>query len=129
MKRYLLDTQALLYWFSGNRKLGSSARKVMEDSKNELLVSVVTSWEIGIKYALGKLSLPGAPERYLPAAYKAHQLSPIGFEHAEALAAGSLPLHHDDPFDRGLIAQAISRNLTVITGDGAFDAYPVRTIW
>jgi PIN domain nuclease of toxin-antitoxin system len=129
MTPYLLDTHAILYWLSGNKKLGRDARKVMESSTSELLVSVVSTWEIGIKYNLGKLTLPESPERYLPRRYQQHGFTLITLEHMEALAAASLPHHHDDPFDRALVAQAKIRKATLVSGDSAFDDYPVRTIW
>jgi PIN domain nuclease of toxin-antitoxin system len=129
VKSYLLDTQAILYWLSGNKKLGRAAKKAIEDSRSELLVSVVSSWEIGIKYALGKVSLPESPERYLPQRYQQHGFTPITLEHVEALSAAALPFHHDDPFDRALIAQAIARKAVLISGDAAFDDYDVTTVW
>jgi PIN domain nuclease of toxin-antitoxin system len=129
VKTYLLDTQAILHWLSGNKKLGRSARKIMEDPRSELLVSVVSSWEIGIKYALGKVTLPDPPERYLPRRFQEHAFTLITLEHMEALAAAALPLHHDDPFDRALIAQANARNAVLISGDAAFEDYAVRTVW
>jgi PIN domain nuclease of toxin-antitoxin system len=128
-KTYLLDTQAVLYWLSGSKKLGPRARKVMEDGRSELLLSVVSTWEIGIKHAIGKLTLPAAPERYLPGKLQEHGFTLITLEHLEALAAAALPMHHDDPFDRALIAQAVIRKATLISGDSAFDDYQVETLW
>ena len=129
MKRYLLDTHALLFWLSGSKKLGRAAHRLMEDPRSELLVSVVSTWEIGIKFALGKLRLPDAPERYLPARFREHGFVLITLEHMEALSAAALPQHHDDPFDRALIAQSIARGAPIISGDAAFEAYDVETVW
>lgn len=129
MKRYLLDTHALLFWLSGGKKLGRAAFRLMEDPRNELLVSVVSTWEIGIKFALGKLKLPDSPERYLPAKFREHGFVLISLEHMEALAAAALPQHHDDPFDRALVAQSIARGAPIVSRDGAFEEYDVETIW
>jgi PIN domain nuclease of toxin-antitoxin system len=126
---YLLDTQAFLFWVSGSPKLGRAARIAMERGKSELLLSAVSSWEIAIKYALGKLKLPDAPERFVPAQLRAHRIHAIALDHAEALSVARLPAVHDDPFDRVLVAQAISRKVAVITADSRFEEYGVKVLW
>lgn len=129
MKHFLLDTNAFLYWTSGGKKLSVRARKAIENPRNEILLSAVSSWEIAIMHALGKLSLPDAPAKFVPSRMSAHSISGLGFEHSDALAVAALTEHHDDPFDRALIAQALERKLTIITSDARFADYGVPTEW
>jgi PIN domain nuclease of toxin-antitoxin system len=129
MKRMLLDTNAFLYWASGAKKLSVRARKVIENPNNEIILSAVSSWEIAIKHALGKLSLPEPPVKFVPSRMSAHSISGLAFEHSDALAIGALPDHHDDPFDRALIAQALERKLAIITSDTRFEEYGVSIEW
>ena len=126
---YLVDTQAFLFWVAGSPKLGRVARAAMKQGKSELLFSAACSWEIAIKYALGKLKLPDVPERFVPAQLRAHRIEAIPLEHTEALSVARLPMHHDDPFDRVLVAQALSRKVAVITGDSRFEDYGVKVLW
>jgi PIN domain nuclease of toxin-antitoxin system len=102
-----------------------SARTTIEDGANELLISIVTVWEIAIKQSLGKLDLPKPAEKWLP-----EVLRRTGFEIAElgmaaALRVRALPWHHRDPFDRLLIAHALEDGYTIVTRDDAFTAYGV----
>lgn len=129
MKRLLLDTNAFLYWTSGGKQLSPRARKAIENPHHEILLSAVSSWEIAIKQALGKLSLPEAPAKFVPSRMAAHAISGLAFEHSDALAIASLPDHHDDPFDRALIAQALERKLAVVTSDARFADYGVSVEW
>jgi PIN domain nuclease of toxin-antitoxin system len=123
--RLLLDTHVLLWAASAPEQLTGQARDALEDGANEVSVSVVSAWEIAIKQSLGKLELPKPAEQWLP-----EVLRRTGFELAEvglaaALRVRALPWHHRDPFDRLLIAQAIEDGYTVVTRDGALDAYGV----
>jgi PIN domain nuclease of toxin-antitoxin system len=129
MKRILLDTNAFLHWTAGAKKLSVRARKLIEDSRNELLLSAVSSWEIAIKYALDKLALPEPPHKFVPSRMAAHAIGGLSFEHADALAVATLPAVHDDPFDRALIAQALERKLAIVTSDERFAAYGVTVEW
>jgi PIN domain nuclease of toxin-antitoxin system len=129
VKRLLLDTQAFLYWTAGAKKLSPRARKSIEDPRNEILLSAVSSWEIAIKYGLGKLTLPEPPGKFVPSRMARHTISGISFEHSDALAIAALPSIHDDPFDRALIAQALARKLIVVTSDERFEAYGVSVEW
>ena len=129
MKRFLLDTNAFLFWTAGAKKLSPRARKLMEDPGTELLLSAVSSWEIAIKYSLDKLALPEPPHRFVPSRMTAHSIAGLSFEHADALAVAALPVIHDDPFDRALIAQALRQKLPVITSDERFEEYGVNVEW
>ena len=107
--RLLLDTHALLWAIGDPERLRDAARSALWDAGNEVLVSVASIWEIGIKRALGKLTTPDDLGPHLEAAD--FDPLPISLEHARV--AGSLPMHHRDPFDRMLIAQAQLESLTI----------------
>jgi PIN domain nuclease of toxin-antitoxin system len=106
-------------------RLSSQTRALLQDSENQLFLSAASSWEIAIKYALGKLPLPLPPVEYVLSRMETSGTSPLPVQHSHALYAGSLPLHHADPFDRLLIAQAQLENLKILTADGQFEAYEV----
>ena len=126
--RVLLDTQVWLWWLEDSPRLGRKARKVMADPANELYLSAASSWEIAIKCALGKLSLPEPADRFVPSRLTRDGILGLAIDHVHALRAGSLPLHHADPFDRMLVAQAQVESLTLITADGKIAKYDVKVI-
>ena len=127
--RVLLDTHALLLWFSDDPALTRAARKIIAETKNTLVVSAASAWEIATKVRLGKLptgaSLAADFTGYIER--ERFQLLSISVEHA--LRAGLLPGAHRDPFDRMLIAQAQAENLPILSKEVIFDAYGLRRIW
>ena len=123
----LLDTHVFLWLQTEPERLGEHLHLV-EDRRNDLLVSAASSWEIAIKYQLGKLPLPEAPERYVPHRVRAIGAHAIAVEHSHALAVADLPALHRDPFDRLLVAQAMLLGLTLVTADPAVADYPAPTI-
>jgi PIN domain nuclease of toxin-antitoxin system len=125
--RILLDTHVFLWLQIEPERLGEH-QAVVEDQGNELLVSAVISWEVAIKYALGKLLLPEPPARYVPARLRAIGAEALPIEHTHALAVAELPLLHDDPFDRLLVAQAKVLGVPILTADPAIAQYPVKTL-
>lgn len=110
-------------------KFSPQVLDLLEDSQNELLLSAASSWEIAIKYALGKLKLPVPPQRYVPDRIQTSGVSPLAIEHGDALHVTTLPPHHRDPFDRMLIAQAQLRQISILTSDAQFKSYKVNLIW
>lgn len=127
--KLLLDSHAFIWWSSEPEKLSSRARTGFEDSNNVLLLSVASVWEMQIKLQLGKLKLV-APLRTLIENQQRNnglQILRIDIEHAFTL--DTLPLHHKDPFDRMLIAQANTEELFVVSKDEIFKAYPVKLLW
>jgi PIN domain nuclease of toxin-antitoxin system len=104
--------------------LRPEARKAIADS-NGAFVSAASAWEVAIKIALGKLRIPGP----FAAAVEASRFGELAITFRHATLAGALPAHHTDPFDRMLIAQAMSENLTLVTHDRAFSPYGVGVIW
>ena len=117
--KVLLDTHALLWWLAEDETLSIKARQVIASPKTTVYVSAASAWEIAIKKAIGKLQAPDD----LVAALSANRFQhlPVTIEHA--LYAGALPRHHDDPFDRMLVAQALLEKLTIITRDKSIPAY------
>lgn len=126
--RILLDTQCWLWMAAAPERLSRRARRIVEDSDNELLLSAASAWEIAIKHALGKLLLPEPPELYVPSRMIALRTVPLAIEHAHALRVATLPSHHRDPFDRLLVAHALVDRLPVMTADAVFKRYGVNVI-
>ena len=124
MARFLLDTHVVLWALAEPEKLARPARTALEDSQNEVFVSVVSGWEIAIKRALGKLEAPDE----LEAAIRMQGFEPLLMTFHHAAQAGSLPPHHRDPFDRMLIAQAQVEGLALVTRDSDIPRYGVRTL-
>ena len=120
----MLDTHALLWWLSGVESLGLVARGSIAEVENEVFVSAASLWEISIKRQLGKLKAPEDMEDVV--SKSGFYALPFALFHAQQ--AGGLPIHHRDPFDRMLIAQAQAEGLSTVTVDRAFSDYGVRLI-
>ncbi len=126
--RYLADTHVLIWSWRDPEKLSRRARKILEDGESEIWLSIASVWEMTIKSGIGKLDLEMSIAEFAKAQMQdGLQLLPIRLSHAERLA--ELPLHHRDPFDRMLIAQSDVEGFTVITSDGAFGDYEIKTLW
>jgi PIN domain nuclease of toxin-antitoxin system len=123
--RLLLDTHAFLWWLNDDSKLLAEARAAISDDAATVYVSAATIWELSIKARLGKLDLGDTDPVGEIAANDFLEL-PISARHA--LAAGELPRHHDDPFDRMLIAQAQSEDLVLVTHDSKIEPYGVAML-
>jgi PIN domain nuclease of toxin-antitoxin system len=108
-------------------RLGT-ARTLVADDENELLLSAASSWEIAIKYALGRLPLPEPPATWVPDRLRVSKTTPVPLEHHHALHVATLPLIHRDPFDRVLVAQAQLLKLPILTSDRMLSRYAVETI-
>jgi PIN domain nuclease of toxin-antitoxin system len=127
--RYLLDTGVWLWSVGEPSRISKRAREVMADVGLDVFLSAVTSWEVAIKAASGKLRLPEPPDLYIPGRMAAQGLRPLAVSHAHALTVFRLPAHHRDPFDRLLIAQAKVEDMTLISADRMFARYPVQVLW
>ena len=126
--RVLIDTQVLFWWYSEPSKLSRSAVSILEDGSNVLLVSAVTAWELAIKVMLGKLdalSLVIDLEGFL----REEGFTELPITVPQATRAGLLPLHHRDPFDRILVAQAQDLATPIISSDRLLDRYDVKRLW
>lgn len=101
---------------------------MLADPANVLLLSAASTWEIAIKYALGRLPLPATPARYVPEQMRLQGVTGLPVEHAHALHVATLPRHHADPFDRLLVAQAQLLGIPVVTVDAEFESYDIDVI-
>lgn len=128
MRRVLLDTRVWLWMVADPQRLSEEARALVEDPRRELLLSSASAWEIAIKHAIGKLDLPGEAAELVPEWMVRSAVTALSVHHSHALRAGSLPLHHSDPFDRMLVAQALLEEVPVLTADAAFRDYDVDVI-
>ncbi|HTG35633.1 MAG TPA: type II toxin-antitoxin system VapC family toxin [Thermoanaerobaculia bacterium] len=120
--KVLLDSHAFLWWLAEDPKLSAGARQAVADPSSIIHVSAATVWELSIKASLGKLDLDGAD---LLEEIEENDFIELPMTARHSLAAATLPRHHDDPFDRMLIAQAKLEGLTIITRDPAFRTYGV----
>jgi PIN domain nuclease of toxin-antitoxin system len=129
MGRFLLDTHTFLWFITDDGRLSRTALRVITDPSNDILVSIVTPWEIAIKAGLGKLTLAGTFFDYIPDQIESNdfELLPITLAHTAAVA--TLPRHHGDPFDRMLVAQAGVEGTPILSADTALDAYGIVRIW
>ena len=124
----LLDTHVFLWWLDDNPRLGPRSRAAIADPDSTVWVSAATAWEIAIKTGLGRLEMSEPPEDVLPREIERGDFRPLAILVEHALAVRTLPLHHRDPFDRLLIAQAMAEELRLITADRAFAHYNVSLI-
>lgn len=125
----LLDTHTFIWWDSHAAKLSRKALECCQAQNNTLLLSVVSVWEIQIKHQLGKLTLKMPLRDILETQQRDNgiRILPIAVEHI--LALEELPMHHRDPFDRLLIAQAKTEQLMLLSCDPIFQSYPVQVMW
>ena len=123
----LLDTQAFLWWIGDDPRLSTRARRAITDASG--LLSVASCWEIAIKAGLGKLEIPRPIDRFIQQQLEVNGFSllPASLEHVSAVA--ELPLHHRDPFDRLLVAQARREELAIVSADPVFRKYGVKRVW
>jgi PIN domain nuclease of toxin-antitoxin system len=120
--KILLDTHVLLWWLAGDTAIPRNASDAIADSDSEVFVSAATAWEIAIKKAAGRLETPDD----LLEALGANDFGTLPITAPHALAAGNLPAHHSDPFDRMLIAQAQLERLILVSADRRFSEYEVE---
>lgn len=127
--RYLLDAHTLLWSQDDIGKLSATATAALSDPANDRLVSIATIWEIGIKVAIGKLSLSKPFRAWMETAITdlAMSVLPITLDHIEQQTR--LEFHHRDPFDRLLVAQSLVEDIPLISSDTQLDAYAVKRIW
>ena len=127
--RQLLDTHTFLWFVNGNPKLSTHVRGLIEDETNENLISIASLWEISIKYNLGKLKLSLPFNTFVQQEVKESNIEVLNVSLEDLNITATLPLHHRDPFDRLIIAQAMVENLPILSIDRAFDAYSITKIW
>jgi PIN domain nuclease of toxin-antitoxin system len=125
----LLDTHTFLWAVLDDPRLSDNARALMLNVDNELLVSPASYWEIAIKISVGKYAIDDDFEAFMErqTIYSEFTQLPISVKHTAVVA--TLPFHHRDPFDRLLVAQAISEDIPIVSIDRLLDAYSVKRIW
>jgi PIN domain nuclease of toxin-antitoxin system len=123
--KFLLDTHALLWWLADDSQLGRQARELVEDPGNDVLVSMVSLWEIAVKTRIGKLQ---ADIKEITDAVQQEGFTLLDIGRTHLLTLAGLPMHHRDPFDHLLIAQAITEDATFISEDRHTAQYPVRMV-
>jgi PIN domain nuclease of toxin-antitoxin system len=123
----LLDTHALIWFLLGKKQLSPAARRAIESSKNCVLISAVSGYEIAIKCMQGKMDF--AILETLAVALREARFDDLPVTMTHAIAAGELAGPHRDPWDRLLMAQARIESLTIVTTDAEFASYGVKTLW
>ena len=127
---YLIDTHILIWFVENDPKLSVPVRAILQDTTNTVLVSHASFWEMAIKKSIGKLKIV-LPQQALVYELSQHMIESLNFEAIHYEILETLPFHHQDPFDRMLIAQAIAGEFTLITQDQKFSAYEslVQIFW
>lgn len=127
--KLLVDTCTFLWIVGDSLALSRRARDMFQAADNEVFLSTVSAWEIAVKHGIGRLPLPEAPDRFVPAMRERHGVVSLAVDEESALHVSRLPALHRDPFDRMLVAQAIVHGLTILTPDALVTQYPARTTW
>jgi len=127
--KFLLDTSVFLWALTNSGRLSSRAHGILKEQREAIWLSAASVWEVAVKYQLGKLPLPRRPALCIPEWMTAGGVHVLDITHRHALGVGDLPPHHQDPFDRILIAQANAEGMTLLTADRVFERYGVAMIW
>ena len=127
--RYLLDTHILLWFITEGEELSDRARRLILDSSSEILLSIASLWEIAIKVNIGKLALDKSFNQLFPDELDFHGIEILDITIDNLVQLTALPLHHRDPFDRLIIAQALVESLPIIGVDEIFDTYGISREW
>jgi len=127
--KLLLDTVTFLWAVTEPARLSERAADLIRNQDHEVFLSVVSSWEVSLKYAVGRLPLPRRPEQLIPEMREIHGIATLPLVESATLHVSKLPDLHRDPFDRVLICQAIDAGLTILTPDDLVRRYPVATAW
>jgi PIN domain nuclease of toxin-antitoxin system len=125
----LLDTHAFLRWVEDDALLSARARSAIAETADRVYLSAASAWELAIKRSLGKLKLALPVDRYVASHLEANGFSWLPIELQDIAVVETLPMHHRDPFDRLLIAQAKARKLAIVSADTAFSHYRIKRIW
>ena len=126
--KLLLDTHVWLWWTAGSPRIGYETRRLFEDAGSDLILSAASAWEIAIKYRIGRLELPAKPQEYIALQMQRQSIRALDVTVSHAASTAELPLHHADPFDRMLVAQARCEGLTLVTADKALAPYEVAQL-
>jgi PIN domain nuclease of toxin-antitoxin system len=129
MSRFLLDTHAFIWWVSDSIELSAEVREIIASPKHEIFFSAASAWEIAIKARLGRLKVVGNPETSVPNNIAKNNFVALPITVEAALRTHALERHHDDPFDRLLVAQSLTEDMPLISKDKVFKKYKITTLW
>ena len=127
--RLLLDTHTFLWFILDDPQLSAKAGSLIEDPANEVEVSPASYWEIAIKIKLGKYALPQPYQQFMETQIAANEFRILPIEPRHTALLTTMHLHHKDPFDRLIVAQALTEDLSIISVDSQLDAYGVQRLW
>jgi PIN domain nuclease of toxin-antitoxin system len=127
--RLLLDTHTFLWFVENSPSLSTNALTYIKDVSNEVYVSIASIWELAIKISVGKLQIAQPLEVFVPSQLSLNKMSALQITLDAAALVATLPLHHRDPFDRLLIAQALTTQMPIVSKDEALDAYGITRLW
>ncbi|MFB2836707.1 type II toxin-antitoxin system VapC family toxin [Floridanema evergladense] len=127
--KFLLDTQAFLWFVLNDSALSQVACDLIIDPLNDILLSPVSYWEIAIKISIGKYRIPGNFETWMEHQIQVNEFEILPIKIAHVAAIVTLPFHHKDPFDRLLVAQALTENIPIISADAMLDNYTITRYW
>jgi PIN domain nuclease of toxin-antitoxin system len=126
--KFLLDTHALIWWMLDDSRLSKRANSIIRNPQNEIVISAAVGWEMAIKVNIGKIN-PASLIGNLVDAIASEVFIPLPIALQHAITAGLLPMHHRDPFDRLLVAQAQLLNIPVLSADHVLDSYEIERLW
>ena len=127
--KYLLDTMVWLWSVGSTDKIGKAGLEILTSGDKEVYFSAASSWEVAIKAKLGKFRLPEEPVKYVPKRLAEQGIRSLSVTQNHSLKVYDLALHHHDPFDRLIIAQALSEGLVILTSNRVFEKYPIDVVW
>ena len=127
--RLLLDTHTFLWWINNDPLLSDPARAAIASERNECFLSLASCWELAIKASIGKLRLSKPVERFIPEELIANDFQLLSMDFRHIAKVETLPFHHRDPFDRLLVAQALTEKMTIISADIVLSEYGIKRIW
>lgn len=119
----------MLWWLRDDPRLSGQARQLITNGQNELLWSLASSWEIAVKISVGKLDLGRPIQRLFADLTSGQNLELLAIHHEHCIRQANLPLHHRDPFDRMLVAQALTEEVPILTADSKLGLYDIETIF
>lgn len=126
--KLLLDTHVFLWYITADKKLPPKFQEEIQNPENQVYLSVVSLWELIIKYQIGKLPLPEPPQLFIPTERERHQIESLRLDEDSVRYLAELPQQHRDPFDRMLICQAQVNQMTLVTSDNAILQYTITTL-
>jgi PIN domain nuclease of toxin-antitoxin system len=127
--KVLIDTHTFLWWNTDDPLLSVHAKEIIANGQNEVFLSAASVWEIVIKTAKGRLILPESPVQYISSRMSLYRFRPLPVQISHATLVYELPPHHNDPFDRMLIAQSRLESMPLVTIDEDIRRYDLETIW